>query len=53
MITMVARMHVSPANQPAYEAVLDNVAAQVRAHEAEACRITPGRKASMILILTW
>jgi quinol monooxygenase YgiN len=35
MITMVARMKVLPENQPAYEALMDHVAAQVRKHEAE------------------
>jgi len=35
MITMVARMRIPPENAAAYEAVLNNVAAQVRAHEAE------------------
>lgn len=35
MITMVARLRVPPENQPAYEALMDEVAAQVRAHEAE------------------
>jgi quinol monooxygenase YgiN len=35
VISMVARMRVSPANQAAYEALLDGVAAKVRLHEAE------------------
>lgn len=35
MITMVARMHVPPQNAAAYEALMDDVAGQVRAHEAE------------------
>ena len=35
MITMVARMHVPPHNAEAYEALLTDVAEQVRQHEAE------------------
>jgi quinol monooxygenase YgiN len=35
MITMVARMQVLPENQPAYEALMAHVAAQVHAHEAD------------------
>jgi quinol monooxygenase YgiN len=32
---MVARMQVLPENQPAYEALMDRVAAQVHEHEAQ------------------
>ena len=35
MITMVARMRVPPANQPAYEALMERVAEKVRTHEAD------------------
>lgn len=35
MITMVARMHVPPENAAAYEALMENVAGQVRQHEAD------------------
>ena len=35
MITMVARMQVLPENQPAYEALMAHVAAQVHANEAD------------------
>ena len=35
MITMVARMRVSPENAEAYEALMNNVGLQVRTHEAD------------------
>ena len=35
MITMIARMQVPPENQPAYEALMEQVADKVRMHETD------------------